>query len=117
MCHDSCSNVVYSYAFWGLFLLDIDASNVAIAAELPQIQDEAEFVISYGSHILEKTQRRYCTTRKELLAIVRLSREYRLYLLGRQFVMRTDRHSLTWLFRFKNADCYLSRWLEELSLN
>ena len=99
----------------GLFILDTDASNVAIAAELSQIQDGAEHVISYGSHILEKTQRKYCTTRKELLAIVRFSREYRHYLLGRQFVVRTDHHSLTWLLRFKHADGQLSRWLEELS--
>ena len=99
----------------GLFILDTDASNVAIAAELSQIQDGAEHVISYGSHILEKTQRKYCTTRKELLAIVRFSREYRHYLLGRQFVVRTDHHSLTWLLRFIHADGQLSRWLEELS--
>ena len=35
------------------------------------------------------------TTRKELLAIVRFSRQYRHYLLGRKFFIRSDHNSLT----------------------
>ena len=99
----------------GLFILDTDASNIAIGAELSQIQDSDECLIAFGSYALTKEQRRYCTTRKELLAIVRFTRQYRHYLLGRQFTIRTDHHSLAWLMRFKNADGQLARWLEELS--
>ena len=99
----------------GLFILDTDASNIAVAAELSQIQNDEECVIAYGSFGLDAAQRRYCTTRKELLAIVRFTREYRHYLLGRQFVIRTDHGSLVWILRFKNADGQLARWLEELS--
>ena len=64
---------------------------------------------------LTPIQQRYCTTRKELLAIVMFTRHYKHYLLGREFTLRTDHGSLTWLFRFKHPVGQLGRWLEELS--
>ena len=97
------------------FILDTDASNVAIGAALSQLQDEQERVISYGSFVLTPEQRKYCVTRKELLAVVRFTRQYRHYLLGRNFLIRTDHNSLTWLLHFKYIEGQLARWLEELS--
>lgn len=55
------------------FILDTDASDASIGAELFQIQNGEERVIAYGSFTLAPAQRRYCTTRKELLAIVRFT--------------------------------------------
>ena len=98
-----------------LFVLDTDASDTAIGGVLSQIQDGTEKVISYGSFILTPAQRRYCTTRKELLSVIRFTRQFRYYLLGRQFLLRTDHNSLIWLMKFKNIEGQLSRWLEELS--
>ena len=97
------------------FILDTDASDHSIGSELLQIQDGVEKVISYGSFVLTPEQRRYCTTRKELLAVVKFTRQFRHYLLGRQFTLRTDHNSLTWLTRFKLIEGQLARWLEELS--
>jgi len=97
------------------FILDTDASNHSIGAELVQVQDGQEKVVSYGSVALSKEQLNYCVTRKELLAIVRFMRQYRHYLLGRHFKVRTDHSSLTWLLRFKNPQGQLARWIEELS--
>lgn len=97
------------------FILDTDASDVAIGAELLQVQDGVERVIAYGSYALSREQRRYCTTRKELLAIVRFTRQFRAYLLGRQFIIRTDHASLVWLLNFKHPQGQQARWLEELS--
>ncbi len=97
------------------FILDTDASDVAIGAELIQLQHGEERVIAYGSYALTKEQRRYCTTRKELLAVVRFTRQFRHYLLGRPFVIRTDHSSLTWLLRFMEPQGQLARWMEELS--
>ena len=54
----------------GEFILDCDASDVAVAAELSQIQDGVERVIGYCSFALTPEQRRYCTTRLELLAVM-----------------------------------------------
>jgi len=97
------------------FILDVDASDMAIGAELSQIQEGRERVISYGSLTLLPAQQRYCTTRKELLAIVMFLRQYRQYVLGRPITVRTDHHSLTWLMRFNQPIGQLARWLEELS--
>ena len=99
----------------GLFILDTDASQTAIGAQLSQMQEGEERVISYASNALIAEQRRYCTTRKELLAVVKFSRHFRHYLLGRKFLLRTDHHSLVWLMRFRHAEGQLARWLEELS--
>ena len=97
------------------FILDTDASDSAIGGELIQLQGGQEKVIAYASHALTTEQQRYCTTRKELLAVVRLTRQFRHYLLGKPFTVRTDHSSLTWLLRFKHPQGQLARWMEELS--
>lgn len=99
----------------GTFILDCDASNKAIGAELSQVQNGQERTIAYGSMVLSSEQRNYCTTRKELLAVIRFIRMFRHYLLGRRFIVRTDHHSLTWLMNFKRPEGQLARWLEDLS--
>ena len=98
-----------------LFILDTDASDFAIGAELSQLQDGKERTISYDSKSLCSKQQGYCTTRKELLAVVVFVRHYQHYLLGRKFVVRTDHASLVWLMRFKNPGGQICRWLQELS--
>ena len=80
-----------------------------------QVVDGNERVIAFGSYSLTPAQRRYCTTGKELLAVIRFTRQFRHYLLGRNFIVRTDHNSLTWLMSFKNIEGQLARWMEELS--
>ena len=97
------------------FILDTDSSNYAIGGELIQVQGGEERVVAYGSYALTPEQINYCTTRRELLAVIRFTRQFRHYLLGRQFLVRTDHSSLRWLLNFKEPDGQLARWLEELS--
>ncbi|CAC5416394.1 unnamed protein product [Mytilus coruscus] len=52
------------------FILDTDASAYAIGTVLSQIQDGKERVIAYGSRCLDKPERNYCVTRREMLAVV-----------------------------------------------
>ena len=92
------------------FVLDTDASLFAIGGVLSQIQDEEEVVIAYASHSLRISQRRYCTTRREMLAAVVMCTHFRSYLRGSQFTLRTDHSSLRWLQKFKNEDGMLARW-------
>jgi hypothetical protein len=58
---------------------------------------------------------RYCTTRKELLSVVRFTQHFKHYLLGREFILKTDHNSLRWLINFKDLQGQLARWLEVLS--
>ena len=73
-----------------------------------------EHVIAYGSHLLSKTERKYCVTRRELLAVVTFVKHFRPYLLGRRFTLRTDHGSLIWLRNFHEPEGQLARWLETL---
>ena len=83
-------------------------------ANTAQVQGGQERVIAYGSFALIPVQRHFCTIRKELLAIVRFTRQFRVYLLGRKFGIRTDHASLIWLMNFKEPQGQIARWMEEL---
>ena len=41
-------------------------------------------------------------------------KRFRLYLLRKPFILRTDHSSLTWLYKFRNPEGQLARWLEAL---
>ena len=97
------------------FILDTDASNFGIGAVLSQLQDGEERVIAYASKGLTKSQRNYCTTYRELLAIVEFVPHFKHFLLGQTFQIRTDHSSLRWLHRFKDAEGLVGRWLATLA--
>ena len=54
----------------GRFILDTDVSAFAISGVLSQIQDGMEVPLSFASNQLNKAQQNYCTTKRELMAIV-----------------------------------------------
>ena len=97
------------------FILDVDASEKCIGAVLSQETEDGECVIAYGSRTLTQSERRYCVTRKELLALVNFVKFFRHYLYGKKFHVRTDHGSLRWLMNFKNPEGQVARWIEFLS--
>lgn len=99
----------------GPFVLDTDASNDAIGCVLSQIQNGEEKVMQYASRTLNSHEKNYCVTRKEMLAVVFFIKHFKHYLLGREFILRTDHGSLTWLHRFRDPDGQVCRWLQQLS--
>jgi hypothetical protein len=64
------------------WILDTDASGFALGAVLSQVQDGVERVIRYASKNLSIEQRRYCTTKRELLGATWALRSFRYYLQG-----------------------------------
>ena len=98
------------------FVVDCDASNVGIGS-VPYciVQNGEEKVIGYFSRCLSRAERKYCTTRKELLAVVAAVRHFHHCLYGRQFIIWSYHGSLQWLLTFKNGEGQLARFLETLS--
>ena len=99
----------------GEFLLDTDASDVGIGAVLSQIQDGAERVVAYGSHMLSKAEKNYCVTRREMLAVVHFTDKYRHFLIGRHFTVRTDNSAVRyWKSMTYKPVGQVARWVEKL---
>ena len=96
------------------FILDTDASSSCIGAVLSQVQNGQEKAIAFASRSMTKSERKYCVTRKELLAAVYFTKYFRHYLLGRKFVIRSDHSSLRWLLNFKEPEGQMARWLQIL---
>jgi transposase InsO family protein len=101
----------------GKFILDTDASHDTIGAVLSQLQNGQEKVIAYASKRMTQSQRQYCITRKELFSVYYFVTYFKNYLLGRNFVVRTDHRALCWMLDWKtpNTSQYC-RWKQELEL-
>lgn len=84
------------------FFLDTDASNVGVGAVLSQAGLDREKVVAYFSRVLNKSERRYWVTQRELLAVVMAVRHF-YYLCGAPFVVRSDHAALQWLMSFKES--------------
>jgi len=95
----------------GTYILDTDASDVGLGALLSQQQAQQERVIAYASRTTGKAKQKYETTRKEMLAVVNGLKQFRQYLLGRHFIIRTDHAALSWLRRTAERMPQLAKWL------
>lgn len=88
------SDMVLRYPnFDETFILTTDASNFAIGAVLSQ----REGPIAFASRTLNRHEINYSTIEKELLAIVWATGQFRHYLYGRKFRLKTDHKPLIWL--------------------
>ena len=96
------------------FVLDVDASDFAIAGILSQTQDGIERVISYGHKTLNLAQQRYCATQKELLTLWYFLLYYSQYVQGKATVVRTDHQALVWLRKARSENTMLGRWNADL---
>ena len=94
------------------FTLDTDASQFTVGAVLSQEHDSKERVIAYMSKTMNKHELQYCTTRKELLAVVTALKHFHHYLLGPKVKLRTDNSAVSWIRTLKNPTGQVFRWLQ-----
>jgi len=98
----------------GRFILTTDASLRGIGAILAQEQGGQEKVIAFYSSLFKGAQKNYSTTEQELLAVVEATKFFRHYLIGQRFLLRTDHKALCYLWKSKDQNRRLFRWLLRL---
>jgi len=111
-----CSTPVLAYPNFKLpFILTTDASKVAIAAILSQVEDGVERPVAYASRQLNTAEQVYTTSETEVLALVWATKYFRCYLCGSKFIVRTDHSALIYLRNFADHNSQLLRWSLKLS--
>ena len=97
------------------FILETDASGIGLGACLKQVQDGKEVVLAYFSCGLTSAEKNYSTFERELYAVVRACENFRVYLLGQRFTLRTDHAALRYLFQTEHRPCSrVERWVMKL---
>jgi len=86
-----------------------------VGAIFSQKIDGIERPIAFFSRVMSETQRKYCTTRHELLAVVCVVQHFRHYLYGTKVILRTDHYSLKQLRTFKTPEGILAHRIETLA--
>ena len=102
----------------GLFILDTDASAVAIAGILQQKQMvrgvEKTVVINYGSRGLRGSERNYGAAKLEMLAALIFIEHNRKFLYGKRFIIRCDNMAFSWLKSYSTKSEHVNRWIARL---
>ena len=102
----------------GMYVLDTDASVVAISGILHQEQEwNGRTVlrpIAYGSKVLSDTEMKYGAPKAEMFAVVVFVEKYRAYLGSAPFKLRVDNRALSWLKTYSMDQSYIGRWIVRL---
>ena len=106
-----CSERVLAYPdFNSQFILTTDASKVAVAAILSQVQNGVERPIAFSSRQMNKAESNYSASEAEILSVIWATRQFRCYLYGKRFLIRTDHSALTYLRSFAGNNSRMLRW-------
>jgi RNase H-like domain found in reverse transcriptase/Reverse transcriptase (RNA-dependent DNA polymerase)/Integrase zinc binding domain/Integrase core domain len=93
------------------FVLETDASNVAIgAALLVELADGTTQPAAFYSRSLTAAERNYSVTEREALAVVWGVKQTRPYVERTKFKIRTDHSALRWLFGAAEENQRICRW-------
>ena len=102
----------------GMFVLNTDASVVAISGMLHQAQEwNGRTVlrpIAYGSKVLSDTEMKHGAPKAEMFAVITFGEKYRAYLGSAPFKLRVDNRALAWLKTYSMDQSYIGRWIVRL---
>ena len=102
----------------GEFILETDGSKVAVGAVLKQQYDDTglEHPVGFFSRALSGSERNYAAYELVMYAVFRAVEHFRMFLLGREFLLRTDHAALAKLLRRDlPPTTRVERWILRLS--
>ena len=85
------------------FIIDADASGTGLGGVLSQAIEGVERPIAFISRHLSTAEEKWHIRDKEALAIIWALESFRHFLLGSEFIVRTDHSSLKWLLEAKTG--------------
>ena len=97
------------------FVIQTDASDVAIGGALLQEHEEGRVVVAYRTKVLSETQKNWPTHERELWAIVDAVTDWRPYIQNRHFIVETDHKPLIALIDQPNLSHKQARWVTKLA--
>ena len=92
------------------FILTTDASGEAIGSVLSQGKPGEDLPIAYASRMMNKHEKNYSVSEKELLAITWSVKHFRPYLFGKKFTIYCDHKPLTYLMSVRDPSSRLLRF-------
>ena len=111
------SNKCISFANFNLpFTLITDASGIAVAGILLQIENSKQKIIGCISKTLSQTEQRWSATEREAYAILYSIEKFSYFLKGpKPFILLTDHKSLTYMDKSVFSNAEIARWQDRLS--
>jgi hypothetical protein len=98
------------------FILQTDASAVALGAVLLQERDGVRTPIAYASRTLRTQERRaFSAYELECLAVLFGVEKFRKYLEHQEFLLETDNQALSWLLAHPRQLGKIGRWVARIS--
>ena len=93
------------------FILTCDASVIGIGSTLSQLDDEGkERPIAYAARGLNKHEKNLSQVHLELLSAVYSCLYFHVYLIGKEFTLKTDNMAVKHLLNMKQVEGKLARW-------
>jgi hypothetical protein len=112
-----CTTPILAYPNFDLpLILTTDASKTAVTGILSQVQNGVEKPTAFSSRQMNKAERSYSASEAEMLAIVWATRQFRCYLFGKRFLVKTDHAALPYLRTFADSNSRLTRWSLHLAV-
>ena len=98
------------------FIVQTDASNVALGAVLSQEVDGVRRPIAYASRSLTAQERKASSVYElECLAVLFGTEKFRKYIEHQEFILETDNQALSWLLSHPRQLGKIGRWVVKIS--